>query len=259
MEINDPAVKQRILPALTSISTALCRCVVPLFREIAGVPDQRGCGFLVHDGTQHYVLSAAHVLREAREGTMFLSVGGNRIKRLTGRLLLTPESDDSIDLGVVLLTGKDLPPYPAVEKQPIPLSALLGNLRGEDQSLYLFVGFPGSKGGRTGSPGDFAFQPYSYANSEAPPSLYEQVGADRSTHLVLTFNQKKAIGPEGHVQAFPHPYGMSGSPVWLLAADLPQIPVVGIATRWKKKHRVVIATDVAAALPMIQHLRAGMA
>jgi hypothetical protein len=261
VELNDPAIKNQIMPALRALSATLCRCVVPIFRDIEGIPVHRGCGFLVFDDANRYIVSAAHVLREARLGPLFISLGGKRIRHLTGKLLLTPgpgvpEADDELDVGVIVFSGDDLPPYPEVEKDSISLSALCGGLRGNDQSMYLIVGFPSSKGGRKAAPLEFGYQPYSYANAAAPISMYTQVGVAPSTHLLLTFNQRQAIGPDGIVQAFPYPYGMSGSPVWLLSENPAQAQVVGIATSWKKSHKVVVATDVAAVLTMIQQLMA---
>ena len=66
MELDDPATKERIMPALGRIGATLLRCVVPIFQGNKKIPDQIGCAFLVHDGSNHYVVSAAHVFREQR-------------------------------------------------------------------------------------------------------------------------------------------------------------------------------------------------
>lgn len=178
---------------------------------------------------------------------MFLSLGGRRIRYLTGDCLLSPPpgiavSDDSLDIGVIRLSGADLPPYPDIDKKALPISAIGGDLQNSDEALFQIVGFPGSRSRRSGS-NQITLQPYSYTNIAAPLSTYPKVNADPALHLALTFNQKKAIGKDGGVRAFPFPYGMSGSPVWLLADHLPQVPAVGIATRWNKNHRCIVATN----------------
>jgi hypothetical protein len=153
-----------------------------------------------------------------------------------------------------LLEGTDLPPYPAIDKEPIPITTLAPRLRGNKESMCMFAGFPASKTGRKGTASTLFLQPYNYSNILAPLSVYPSVGADPATHIVLTFDRKRSMGPLGRIETFPDPHGMSGSPIWLLSDDLELVPVIGIATRWVSSQRVVIGTDIAVSISMIERL-----
>jgi Trypsin-like peptidase domain len=261
MKISDPAIRNDIMPRLAAHSTEMLRCVVPIFQEIKGAPVQRGSGFFVFDGLTHYVVSAAHVFREARLGPLFISVGHKRIRHLTGPMLMTPGrgvpiEQDKLDVAVWQLAGLDLPPYPDVEKEPIPISLLSGEPHDEPNSLFLFVGFPHSKGGRTKSQFDHEFRGYSYTDRAAPDSVYRIAGIDPSTHTLVKFNRRRAMGVDGVVQTFPLPQGMSGSPVWRFSPNTERPVVVGVATDYKKQYGVVVAARIAAPLLMIRDLKA---
>ena len=261
MRLDDPAIPNQIMPALQRIGSALLRCVVPIFCRKGSRVTQEGCGFLVAQGSNYFLVTAAHVIRQKiNENVLCISLGGKRLRGIDGRYLLTPGpgvpiAKDEIDVAVVMLEGSHLPPYPDVDKYPLEATALMAKSpRGTGQFNYHVAGFPETKGGFDRSRNEFTYQPYSYTNIEAESVAYKGAKADVAKHIAVTFNQKRGIGPSGNVQTFPFPYGMSGSPLWLLANGQPIIPVVGVVTRWCKPHIVFVATEIWFALAMLDRL-----
>lgn len=55
--------------AITRLSNALCGCIVPLFGDSpSGKPKLVGSSFLVSSGANAYLISAAHVFDELKNG-----------------------------------------------------------------------------------------------------------------------------------------------------------------------------------------------
>src|SRR5262245_6547907 len=135
------------------ISLMLSRHIIPLFIEGPGRrPQLWGSGLLVSAGDSSFLVSAAHVSDRMQVGSgIFIYVDPESKWRLSGRLYLTkiPEGqtreNDIFDVGVLRLEGAALPPYPAVDKVPLPVNALLPNALPREGKTYLIIGFPGSK------------------------------------------------------------------------------------------------------------------
>ena len=78
MRLDDPAIKDRIIPALRRVGTALLRCVVPIFSLENGDVEQVGCGFFVAHGPHHFIITAAHVVRDKiRSNVLFIWFDGD--------------------------------------------------------------------------------------------------------------------------------------------------------------------------------------
>jgi hypothetical protein len=173
---------------------------------------------------------------------LFLSFGGSRIFRMTDRVLLTAPEDDGIDLAVAPVVGVDRREYLIVEKEPLhPAAIASAPALPSEAALYMVSGYPASRSGPTNVRDNYQVTPYSYTNCAAQATTYDRVGANEESHLVLTFNRKKSVGRAATIQSFPKPTGISGAPVWLLA-DKPV--VVGIATRWVDREKVIVSTRV---------------
>lgn len=106
--------------AITRLANVLARHVVPIFTETSGGrPKLVGSSFLISSGKDSYLVSAAHVFDELKNGHELFFYMEPQIKRkLSGNLHLTkiPEGksrkDDRLDVGVLKLEGLGLPPYP---------------------------------------------------------------------------------------------------------------------------------------------------
>jgi hypothetical protein len=183
-------------------------------------------------------------------------------RKLSGSLRLTksPEGKnrkgDRLDVGVLKLEGLGLPPYPAVEKYPLPIGALLPNALPREGKQYLLVGFPASKSCVKRVAREVVSELYSYRNISVPFSKYADLDVSPQSHIVLGFDRKRTIGPDSHIRAFPEPSGISGSPLWLLydengANDPAQTPIVGIAIEHHKNLHAIVATDIDVVLKLI--------
>lgn len=250
--------------AVIDLSNMLAHHLVPLFAESSGgKPKLAGSSFLVSAGASSYLVSAAHVFDELKAGhDLFFYVEPKTIRKLSGNLRLTkmpPGNDrkcDRLDVGVLKLEGPALPPYPKVQKYPLPLSAFMTNALPREGKQFLLVGFPESKSRANPAARDLASEPCSFRNISAPVSTYSELGVTPKNHIVLSLDVKRTVAPHGEVRAFPKPSGMSGSPIWLLydqngPNDPAQTPVVGIAIEHHKTKRAIVATDIDVALWLI--------
>ncbi len=249
---------------ITKLANVLAHHVLPLFAETSnGKPKLVGSSFLVSSGTDSYLLSAAHVFDELKAGReLFFYIDLLTKRKLSGNLRLTkmPEGknrkNDRLDVGVLKLEGPGLPPYPKVEKFPLPIGALMPNALPREDKQYLLVGFPESKSRANPAKREVVSELYSFRNISVPSPKYADLGVTPQSHVVLIFDRKHTVGPDGQIRAFPEPSGISGSPVWLLydengPNDPTQTPIVGIAIEHHKTHHAIVATDIDIALRLI--------
>jgi hypothetical protein len=250
--------------AVASLANALARHILPLFTEISGgKPKLVGSGFLVTSCSSTYLISAAHVFDELKLGhELFFYIEPHTKRKLSGKIHLTklPEGKgrkhDRFDVGVLKLEEPGLPPYPKVGKHSLTIDALMPRALPRDGKSYLIVGFPESKSRANPNAREVVSEIYSFRNISAPISNYAALGVSPESHVVISFDRKRTIGPDKKIRAFPEPSGISGSPVWLLydengPNDPNQTPVIGIAIEYHKNHRAIIATDIDVALWLI--------
>jgi hypothetical protein len=165
---------------------------------------------------------------------------------------------DRLDVGVLRLDSRTSPPYAEVEKHALPISALWGNALPRIAKRYLVLGFPGSKSKPNDFRGSIESKPYANLCPSIAAECYRKLGFGEETHILMEFNRKRVHGSNGRSQTFPHPAGMSGSPVWVLIDntgpnDPKQTPVAGILIEYHKHHNVLVRTDVDVALKLINH------
>lgn len=249
---------------VTRLSNLLSQHIVPLFVDgRGGKPQLVGSSFLVSSGTSSYLVSAAHVFDEIKSGhELFFYIEPKTIRKLSGNLRLTrmprgkERNSDRLDVGVLKFEGPALPPYPKVQKYPLPISALIANALPREGKQYLLVGFPESKSRANSAARDLVSEPCGFRNISAPVSKYSELGVTPQEHIVLSFDVKRTVTPKKGVRAFPKPSGMSGSPIWLLydengPNDPARTPVVGVAIEHHKTKRAIVASDIDVALRLI--------
>lgn len=252
---------EREAQLIQQLSDHLLQHVVPLFAYgLNGKPQLVGSSFLVSHQDSFYLISAAHVFDELKAGhELFYYTSQKTIRKLSGSLRLTKCDDrkfDRLDVGVLKLEGPALPPYPQVEKYPVPLSALKANALPREGKQYLLIGFPASKSRANPVAREMTAKPCSFRNDAAHQKIYTELQIKPNDHIVLNFDLSKTVMPNAEIRKFPDPKGMSGSPVWLLYDEngpnsVCQTPIVGIAIEHRKNQRVIIATDIKIALQLI--------
>lgn len=243
--------------AVSRLSNILSHHLVPLYAATSsGKPELVGSSFLVSSGVNFYLVSAAHVFDKLTTGhELFFYIAPKVIRKLSGNLRLTKmplgkdRKADRLDVGVLKLEGPALPPYPKIQKYPLPISAFMTNALPREGKQYLLVGFPGSKNRTNPTARELKSKQYSFRNISAPISKYSELGVNPESHIALSFDVKNTVRPDREIRAFPDPAGMSGAPIWLLydkngPNDPLQTPVVGIAIEHHKKERVIVATDI---------------
>lgn len=250
--------------AVSRLSNILSHHLVPLYTATpSGRPKLVGSSLLVSSGMNFYLVSAAHVFDELTTGhELFFYIAPKVIRKLSGNLRLTKmplgkdRRADRLDVGVLKLEGPALPPYPKIQKYPLPISAFMSNALSREGKQYLLIGFPGSKNRTNPTARELKAKPYSFRNISAPISKYSELGLNPESHIVLSFDVKNTVRKDSEIRAFPDPAGMSGAPIWLLydkngPNDPLQTPVVGIAIEHHKKERVIVATDISIVFKLI--------
>ena len=100
---------------------------------------------------------------------------------------------------------------------------------------------------------------YSYRNYSIEEDEYSKLGLDPETHLLLPLDLKVGFDSNGKHRNFPKPQGMSGSPMWVLydydddgKNNSPRVfPVVAVGTKYWKNERLLVGTDIAVVVDMI--------
>jgi hypothetical protein len=207
-------------------------------------------------------VSAAHVLEDLKTHTLFYYIESQVIRKLSGRLLLSPWSgsrdSDPVDIGVLRLSGTGQPPYPSVEKYAMDFSYLSATPRTRVGKRYAVIGFPASRSAINRADRQVVTAAFAYLGRSVPENQYGQTGHDPSRHLVLSFDRKRSFSLEGAHRVFPRPYGISGSPIFELYDDEASgadrvFPVVGMITSHKPQQHRMVGVDAQLVRRQIQH------
>jgi hypothetical protein len=154
------------------------------------------------------------------------------------------------------MTGEMLPPYPEVQKVAMDVSYLSPAYLPRSDKHYAFIGFPATKSKIKPSESIIVVKPYSYRSDSVPDDEYAKHGLKPDTHVILPLDLRKGFGPDKKLIHFPKPQGMSGSPVIVLYetddSGARTFPVVAVAIEYRKKEKIVVATDVRYVLEAIQ-------
>jgi hypothetical protein len=229
-------------------------------RDNRGRPSSHGSGFFVKNGERHFLVSAGHVLETLKNRPLYYYVSPGTTRKLSGRLLLNPwkgdRENDPIDLGVLRLSDEELPPYPEVDKFAMDISCLRPALIPRSGTNYAIVGFPASRSKVNPRARVVTATAYSYRNYSIEDGAYYEYGLTPETHLALPLDLRIGFDSSGKPRNFPRPQGMSGSPIWALYDDAGQndattFQVVGVGTKYWKQERLLIGTDIAKVLDMI--------
>ena len=240
----------------------LIKFSIPLYVDDEyGRPEQFGTGFFVRAEESLYLISAAHVLDNARTNKVYLYSTPKIRRYLTGKVITTGHPDqrdeDVVDIGVLKMTGEALPPYSEVDKFPMDVSYLTPEYLPRSGKHYVIVGFPASKSRVDTIDRTTIAAPYAYRSDSIDDSEYARHGVNAETHVVLPLDVRKGMDADGLVRTFPKPNGMSGSPIVVLYESETEdrsglFPVVAVGTTYRKSTKVLIGGDVQFALNIIR-------
>ncbi len=261
MTAHDPP-SQELYDATTAqlhrVAQPYAACVVPIVgrgRRTHYAP--KGSGVLFGLDRPHFLLSAAHVLEETRDGG-FLRMGfGSRIESIAGRFASTDAAGrGALDVAICVFGEGTNLSTPGV-RWVIP-----GGIQEPPAALtsapHVVIGFPHAK--QAEGPVDDVLDVNAMIHWGAGRDAAEVAkwGHDPGTHLLVDFDKNKVFGPRGATTSV-DPYGLSGGAVWSAPdphdAAKPWM-LVGIAIEWRKgRERAILATRVPFALRVLARAR----
>src|SRR6185369_14917504 len=209
--------------------------VLPIMRDHKGSrPLSVGSGFFVAAFGENFLVSAAHVFDDLVAGPhLYIYSDGDKKRVLDGARFTTPvpkggkRAVDPIDIGVMLLRGVALPPYPTVQKFLVPVELLSPNEQDREGIQHFFVGFPSTQTRANQVSKELNVKAHAYLTASIPAADYDNVRiAPRSkvrisieTHIAMSMHERETVSLAGEKQKFPKPHGISGAPLWRLASD----------------------------------------
>ena len=247
---SEPA-KDEFSRVLDEAVTTLSRFTVPLYRDVRGKPEQFGSGFFLESGGRVVLVSAAHVLRTAKDQTIYYYISKNEICRLDGKLILGKGGggdDDHIDVAGLVLSERTSLPKPETGKVAVPLSYLAPRYLPRTGKQYLIVGYPSTKNEANPVAKSVTARPYAYHEDSATLEAYEKLGLSQAGHIVIPLNLRKGFDSSGQQVTFPKPNGISGSPLWVLYEEAGKdahrtFPLVGVGIEYRWAEKLLVATD----------------
>lgn len=238
------------------------RYVIPVFATNERLHHYAlGSAVLLKISNKHFLISAAHVFDEHRNPrlpTDLLIPGRDRLIALSGTMItssLPPSgrrNDDKVDIGILHLDHEVV--HELAHFRFLGIKKVDPSDAPYPQSLYTFVGYPGTKQKPPQLDG-LTIEPVRYTSRPLPPTEYPE-GFALGTHYAIDYDKESMIARNGKVQAPPSPRGISGGGIFRLgtfdeiANGTNTEALVGIAI---EDHRYcLVATNISFALEMIR-------
>lgn len=225
-----------------SISARALEVTTPMVTESeAGEPEYIGSAIGLRIGPYRFHATAAHVAARRHQRPLF-AFGKDGVVPIQGEVTrVAPQhatATDHIDLSVLML------PEPAIELWPESSFAEWDELDHAwplpERNSFLITGFPVASNRKPLQEGVLTARAYRFTALEALPASYEALGYDRQLNVVLGFDKKRMVGPDGMLTA-PDPYGLSGSGAWRVGRHLREpdhAPLLSaILIEWHSKSR----------------------
>lgn len=247
------------------LADALLVHVISLCAKSSGArPVHVGTGILVEMAGQPFLISARHVLKDAR--SLFFYIDTKVTRKLSGQLLLgqlEAGTADRIDVAILRLQGPSLPPYPGVNKFCLSTNRMVRAAAvPRYEKNYLITGFPTTRTKANPHAMQLRSEAFCLIAQSSNSEKYKSLGLSEETHIVLPLDRSETIHTNGTARIFPDPHGMSGSPVWWLPDDQNGLTIpmlVGIVIEYHEDLNVVVATDIREAIKQMKMSSRGYA
>ncbi len=224
-----------------------------------------GTGFLIQILEKRLLVTAAHVADEMQNSPLYIpSTPGKSLMELPETAICTRTPPAGRDEDKIDLAFWDLPSELVAQIENdfwiVPSLFLLPAVQGLPPQNLSFVGFPHKATKIKFGTRKLTSRPEKYTGVCVEKALYQQVGADLSTHLAIEFDYRRAVS-SGRIVTPKDRKGMSGGPVFALTdggslASLPKIRIVGVAIEHHRSERLLLATKTELLLQMIsKHFR----
>lgn len=236
-------------------SLQLARHCVPLFHyDKKRSPEICGSSLLLQNVDRMYLVTAAHVLDPLRvnEPIFFYSDSENIIQiggsfHSSSPHLKNERNGDKVDIAIWRIPDECISMMSTY--QPVPISQLKPDGADRRGKTYGVVGYP-----CTLSKADFLKKTLTtkvlcYYNPAFELSEYGKFGFDAKTHIIVKYDRKRVVSPNGDQQISPDPHGLSGSPLWIFFDQSREErvwmePIVGIVVEHNPLHKGIIATGI---------------
>lgn len=217
-----------------------------------------GSAVLIRMNIYNFLITAAHVLKENKESTLYL-FGKSDLVELKGTAYSTPfenANHSKIEFSFMHLdesTVKEL-----IHFDFLDISFVEPNDFTHQHKLYTFVGYPGTKNKPRPDIKTVKRSIFVYSNSGSDNSLYKHFKVEPYSHIIVGYEKEKGINNQGEILTMPDPYGMSGGGVWNLT-DFNQLPIsfipklVGIGLEYHQDKKCLIALNMPIILEGIKH------
>lgn len=235
----------------------LAKFTIPLYTEKNKRPVQVGSGFFVQDGSDCYLVSAAHTFEHSY---LFYYTKQFQIHKVKGGMSSSGISE--IDIGVIKLLNIDLPPYPEVDKLALDISSLKPRYLPRTEKEYITIGYPNTKSNANPKTNLVTTKMYAFSNYTIDENDYEKHGLTVDNNIAIELKLKKCYSLEGNKINFPKPTGISGSPIFVLNEPSDNVdkndkffPVVGVATRYRSSDHLMFGADMIYVLAAIKQIK----
>jgi hypothetical protein len=181
-----------------------------------------GCGFLLKEGDNIFLITAAHVfdynnnnsspLYTYNHNGKFIPIQGKAITNQTAQPKHRKDDDD--DLAVIWL-NKDA--TAAFQKTPaLGLNDLDLNFEANHEYGYIVIGYPRSTNKKSIDCNSKFVDPiiYGFKSSEKTDSFYNTHDIKKDSHIAIHFNKKEVYSDTQKKTTAPDLNGMSGTPIW---------------------------------------------
>jgi hypothetical protein len=223
------------------------RHVVPLFFENNKRPKSCGTGFLLGSGKDTYLISAGHVLSPLKQGLRIGFFDGSSLREIQGVVAFGEVPGSDIDIGAVRLDRGC-----SGNTQPVDAGLLSPEDLPRLGHVYLLSGYPTSRSGYHAVRHRVETQIALLRSPIASDEQYALLGRNPALQIILPLDRGRT-SIKGKPRHFPHPNGMSGSPVWRITPGLEPsvIGLAGVFIEYHEKRRLLVATDIAFVLSML--------
>ena len=202
-----------------------------------------GTGVFVRHQSQHFVISAAHVLSELRERE--LRIGGeSHVIPLTGPFFHSGAVgevsfvDDAFDIAFVPLSELQVSEL----GQPTFVSTDDIDLGSTARAPFFTTGFIASDYTMVGPTQPVQVEATTLVAMPAPAEKYLERGVSENTHLLLSFDRLKTHSGEGQA-ATPKINGMSGCGVWRVGSTEDALTAI-LIEHHQQQGKFIVSTRV---------------
>jgi len=219
-------------------------------------PVVNGTGILCTVDQQIYVATAAHVLDQSDDRTIYMP-DGVVLEAAKTEVVSTslPASgrrgDDKIDVAVFRLTDTQLAGLTAKGYVPVPVGSWDVDDRHALGKSYVFTGFPDSRTKYIHSRRVMGLGGVTVNCTSVNPAELEALGFHYASHIGGRYDRERMAEPDGTRINAPEPWGMSGGAVWTIRPGTDEYALVGVGISYHAAQHLLVGTRLGAVVALL--------